>query len=60
MSQAKTQGWMLTFGLSVLAVVAAAVVPRLQPEPVQTPDISADVCLRLGPYECCYTEEDGR
>lgn len=52
----RNNGWKLTLGLSLLAVAAAMVVPRLQP-PAPEPDISADVCLRLGPYECCYKEE---
>ncbi|MCA9572472.1 MAG: hypothetical protein KC656_31750 [Myxococcales bacterium] len=51
---------MLTLGLSVVALVAAALVPRLMPQKPVEPDISADVCLRLGPYECCYKEDDGK
>ena len=50
------QGWKITFGLSALVVVAALLAPRLKPEspPAQEPDMHADVCVRLGPYECCY------
>lgn len=58
MKQQRTEGWMVTLGLAVAAVVGAAIVPQLVPEAPQEPDISADVCLRLGPYECCYKDED--
>ncbi|MCB9671219.1 MAG: hypothetical protein H6734_17180 [Alphaproteobacteria bacterium] len=60
MQRMRTEGWMLTLGLSVVALVAAALVPRLMPQKPVEPDISADVCLRLGPYECCYKEDDGK
>lgn len=52
-----TQGWKITLGLSALALLAALAAPRLkaatQPT-VEDPDMHADVCVRLGPYECCY------
>lgn len=54
-----TQGWKITLGLSALALLAALVAPRLQAatQTAGEPDQHADVCLRLGPYECCYDPE---
>ena len=51
------RGWTLTLGLTLLALAAAALAPALakQPAPVVQPE--ADVCVRLGPYECCYKED---
>ncbi len=59
MRRSETSGWKLTMGLSLLALVAAVIVPRLTPvEPPADPGAEADVCLRLGPYECCYKEDE--
>ncbi len=58
MARLWTDGWMLTLGLTVLALVAAVFAPQLAPwTPPSEPDVSADVCVRLGPYECCYRED---
>jgi hypothetical protein len=56
------RGWTLTLGLSALALVAALLAPRLTSagavEPEAPLESEADLCVRLGSYECCYAPVD--
>ncbi len=45
---------MITLGLCGVAILAAFAAPRLLPDRAEDPEMGADVCVRLGPYECCY------
>ncbi len=56
MTRRKPEGWMITLGLCGAALLAALIAPQLQAEP-EEPELGADVCVRLGPYECCYDPE---
>jgi hypothetical protein len=48
---------MITLGLCGAALLAALIAPQLQAEQPPEPELGADVCVRLGPYECCYDPE---
>ena len=57
MKRGQPEGWMITLGLCGAALLAALIAPQLRSQ-VEEPEIGADVCLRLGPYECCYDPEE--
>lgn len=53
-------GWTVSVGLAAIAILAAMLAPRLKPSPPAAEaraDAHAEVCVRLGPYECCYDPE---
>jgi len=58
MKRSKPEGWMITLGLCGVALVAALLAPQLRADPPADPEMGADVCVRLGPYECCYDPEE--
>ncbi|MCB9674007.1 MAG: hypothetical protein H6737_02765 [Alphaproteobacteria bacterium] len=61
MKRRQTEGWMITLGLCGAALLAALVAPTLRSYTTQAePEMGADVCVRLGPYECCYDPDDGK
>ncbi|MEZ4318482.1 MAG: hypothetical protein R3F61_13300 [Myxococcota bacterium] len=49
---------MITLGLCGAALLAALVAPQLRRQAPAEPEMGADVCVRLGPYECCYEPQE--
>jgi hypothetical protein len=58
MKRPQTEGWMITLGLCGAALLAALIAPQLRADTVDEPEMGADVCVRLGPYECCYDPDE--
>lgn len=59
MTRTTPEAWKITMGLCGVALLAALVAPQLRPpDPEPELETATDLCLRLGPYECCYVPED--